>query len=49
MFDNTLDENEKTTVDANEYGVMYESTLRSESKEKIEKIQKIWDEMQNEE
>ena len=49
VFDNTLDENEKTTVDANEYGVMYEATLRSESKEKIEKIQKIWDEMQNEE
>lgn len=48
LFDNTLDESDKTTVNENEFGVMYEATFRSESKEQIEKLQSIWDKMQNE-
>lgn len=49
LFDSTLDEADKAAVNDNEFGVMYEATFRSESKEQIEKLQSIWDQMQNEE
>ena len=41
VFDTTIDESERQAVDGNEYGVMYEATFRSESKEKIDRLQKM--------
>lgn len=40
-----LDEKENDAVDENEDGVTYEVVLRSMNKDKVEKIQKVWEEM----
>lgn len=45
-----LDENNNSVIEDTECGVTYECVLRSENKEKIERIKQIWDEMsENEE
>ena len=36
IFNNVLDENDKSTIDENQAGVMYEIVLRSENKSKVE-------------
>lgn len=43
-----LDEKDSTPITDNEDGLTYEVVFRSESKEKIEKIKLIWDEMADE-
>lgn len=48
LFDSTLDESDKATIENNEYGVIYEAVFKSDSKEKLEKLQKIWEGMQDE-
>lgn len=48
LFDSTLDESDKATIKNNEYGVIYEAVFKSDSKEKLEKLQKIWEGMQDE-
>ena len=47
LFDDVLDENDNTPIEENTAGVTYEITARSESREKIEELQRVWDEMQN--
>lgn len=47
VFDTVIDEGDTSPVDDNLFGIMYECTFRSESKEKIEEIQSIWDNMQD--
>lgn len=44
-----LDEQDNSVVDENESGVTYECVIRSNDKSKIEKIQKIWEEMKDDE
>lgn len=48
LFDNTLDESDKATIENNDIGVMYEAVFKSDSKEKLDRLQKIWEDMQNE-
>ena len=48
LFDNTLDESDKTAIENNDIGVMYEAVFKSDSKEKLDRLQKIWEDMQNE-
>ena len=48
MFDNTLDESDKAAVENNEFGLMYEAVFKSDSKEKLERLQKYWEDMQDE-
>lgn len=48
IFNNVLDESDKSTIDENQAGVMYEIVLRSENKSKVEQIKKIWEEMNGE-
>lgn len=48
LFDNTLDESDKAAVENNEFGVMYEAVFKSDSKEKLERLQKYWEDMQDE-
>lgn len=48
LFDNTLDESDKSAVENNEFGVMYEAVFKSDSKEKLERLQKYWEDMQDE-
>lgn len=48
LFDNTLDESDKAAVENNEFGVMYEAVFKSDSKEKLERLQKYWEGMQDE-
>ena len=48
LFDNTLDESDKAAIENNDIGVMYEAVFKSDSKEKLERLQKIWEDMQNE-
>ena len=43
-----LDEKENDVIQDNEYGVAYEVVFRSDNKDKIEKIKKIWDGLENE-
>lgn len=47
VFDTVIDEGDTSPVDDNLFGIMYEVTFRSESKEKIEEIQSVWDNMQD--
>ena len=42
-----LDETDNAVIEENEYGVTYEIVIRSEDKEKIAEIKKIWDERYN--
>jgi hypothetical protein len=50
IFDfDVLDEQDNSVVDSNENGVTYECVIRSSDKSKIEKIQKIWEEMSSDE
>ena len=35
-------------IENNDIGVMYEAVFKSDSKEKLERLQKIWEDMQNE-
>ena len=44
-----LDEQDSSVIEENEYGVTYECVIRSTDKSKIEKIQKIWEEMKDDE
>ena len=48
MFDNTLDESDKAAIENNEFGVMYEAVFKSDSKEKLERLQNYWEGMQDE-
>lgn len=48
LFDNTLDESDKAAIENNDIGVMYEAVFKSDSKEKLDRLQKIWEDMQNE-
>lgn len=48
LFDNTLDESDKAAVENNEFGVMYEAVFKSDSKEKLERLQEYWEGMQDE-
>lgn len=50
-FENTelLNESDNNVISDNEDGVIYEVVFKSENKEKIERIKKIWDGMQDEE
>lgn len=48
VFDNTLDESDKAAIENNEFGVMYEATFKSDSKEKLERLQEYWEGMQDE-
>lgn len=48
VFDNTLDESDKAAIENNEFGVMYEATFKSDSKEKLERLQNYWEGMQDE-
>ena len=48
LFDNTLDESDKAAIENNDFGVMYEAVFKSDSKEKLDKLQKVWEDMQNE-
>lgn len=43
VFNSILDENDKSTIDDNDYGIIYEAVFKSEDKSKIEKIQKEWE------
>ena len=47
LFDDVLDENDNTPVEENTDGVTYEIVARSSSREKIEELQRVWDELQN--
>lgn len=49
IFDHTLDESDRSAIDGNVFGVMYEATFRSEDPDKIQKLQEIWDGMNDEE
>jgi len=42
-----LDETDNEIIEDNEYGTTYEIVIRSENKEKIMQIKKIWDEQYN--
>ena len=43
-----LNEKDNSIIEDNEYGVTYEIVIKSEDKNKIEKIQKIWESMKDE-
>lgn len=47
LFDDVLDENDNTPVEENTDGVTYEIVARSQSREKIEELQHVWEELQN--
>ena len=40
-----LDESDKSVIEDNEFGAIYEIVFKSESQDKIKNIQKIWEEM----
>lgn len=42
-FESILDEKDKSVIDDNEYGVMYEAVFRSEDAGKIERIKELWE------
>lgn len=44
-FDNVLDEHDKDVVLNNDVGVMYEITFKSETKDKIDTIISLWEEL----
>ena len=48
LFDNTLDESDKEAIESNDVGVMYEAVFKSDSKEKLDSLQKVWEDMQDE-
>lgn len=48
LFDNTLDESDKAAIENNDIGVMYEAVFKSDRKEKLDRLQKIWEDMQDE-
>ena len=48
IFDDTLDENDNKPVEENERGVTYEIVVRSEDRKKIERLQELWEQVQNE-
>lgn len=48
IFDDTLDENDNKPVEENEKGVTYEIVVRSEDRKKIERLQELWEQVQNE-
>lgn len=47
LFDDVLDENDNTPVEENTDGVTYEIVARSQSREKIEELQRVWEDLQN--
>ena len=48
IFDDTLDENDNKPVEEYEKGVTYEIVVRSEDRKKIERLQELWEQVQNE-
>lgn len=44
-----LDESDNSIIEKNQFGNIYEIVFKSEDESKIDKIQKIWEEMNNEE
>lgn len=48
IFDDTLNENDNKPVEENTRGVTYEIVVRSEDRKKIERLQELWEQMQNE-
>lgn len=48
IFDDTLDENYNKPVEENEDGVTYEIVVRSSDRKKIERLQALWEQVQNE-
>ena len=48
FFDDTLDESDNSVISNNESGVIYEAVFKSESAEKIDRIRKAWEKMDNE-
>lgn len=48
IFDDTLDENDNKPVEENTRGVTYEIVVRSEDRKKIERLQELWEQVQNE-
>jgi len=45
LFDHTLDEAENRIIKDNENGIMYEAKFCSEDKTKIDRLQKLWEDM----
>lgn len=43
-----LDEKDNSIIESNMFGNIYEVVFKSEDEEKIDRIQKIWEEMENE-
>lgn len=48
LFDNTIDETDNTVLEENSAGVVYEIVFKSESIEKIDRIRRIWENIDNE-
>lgn len=48
IFDDTLNENDNKPVEENTRGVTYEIVVRSEDRKKIERLQELWEQVQNE-
>lgn len=48
LFDNVLNESDHAAIDENMFSLIYEATFRSDSKEKLEQLQKMWDGINNE-
>lgn len=44
-----LDESDNSIIEKNQFGNIYEIVFKSEDEAKIDKIQKLWEEMENEE
>lgn len=48
IFDDTLNESDNKPVEENTKGVTYEIVVRSEDRKKIERLQELWEQVQNE-
>lgn len=48
IFDDILNEDDNTPISENTAGVTYEIVVRSENREKIERLQTLWEQVQDE-
>lgn len=48
IFDDVLDEDDNKPIEENTSGVTYEIVVRSEDREKIERLQSLWEQVENE-
>ena len=48
VFDDVLDEDDNKPIEENTSGVTYEIVVRTEDREKIERLQSLWEQVENE-